>query len=71
VPQNEESNLDLMMDMDDWELGYKDAVDKAYNWLLEQMFELDKDGETYVADFDASSIKEFMNNFKKAMEEQQ
>lgn len=50
--------------------GYKDAVEKAYRWLLEQMFELDEGGEIYVADGDASSIKEFMDNFKKAMEEQ-
>jgi hypothetical protein len=51
--------------------GYKDAVEKAYRWLLEQMFELNEGGEIYVADCDASSIKEFMDNFKKAMEEQQ
>lgn len=52
------------------EQGWKDAIDKAYKWLLEQMFELYEGGEIYVADGDASSIKEFMDNFKKAMVEQ-
>ena len=49
--------------------GYKDAINKACEWLLEQMFELDDYGEIYVADGDASSIKEFLDNFKQAMEE--
>lgn len=53
-----------------WELGYKDATNKARQWLLEQMFELNAGGEIYVADADASSIKEFIDNFKQAMEEQ-
>jgi len=56
---------------DAYEQGYKDAVEKAYRWLLEQMFELNEGGEIYVADGDASSKKEFMDNFKKAMEEEQ
>lgn len=55
--------------VDAYEQGYKDAIEKAFRWLLEQMFELDECGEIYVADGDASSIKEFLDNFKKAMEE--
>lgn len=54
-----------------YEQGYKDAFDKAYKWLSEQMFELYDCGEIYVADGDASSLEEFLNNFDKAMEEQQ
>ena len=56
---------------DAYEQGYKDAIEKAYRWLLEQMFELNEFGEIYVADGDASSIKEFLDNFKKAMEGEQ
>ena len=52
-----------------WELGHSDAIDKAYKWLTEQMFELNDCEEIYVADGDASSIEEFLNNFKQAMEE--
>lgn len=51
-----------------YEQGYKDAFDKAYKWLSEQMFELYDCGEIYVADGIASSLEEFLNNFKKAME---
>ncbi len=36
VSQNEESNLDLMMDMDGWELGYKDAVAETCKWLKKE-----------------------------------
>lgn len=56
---------------DAYEQGYKDAKENAYNWLLEQMFELNDCEEIYVADCDASSIEEFLDNFKQAMEEQQ
>lgn len=55
--------------------GYKDAKEKAYKWLSEQMFELHVElnacEEIYVADGQASSLEEFLNNFKQAMEEQQ
>lgn len=54
-----------------YEQGYKDAKEKAYKWLSEQMFELYEYGEIYVADGAASSLEEFLNNFDKAMEEQQ
>ena len=56
-------------DPDAYKQGYKEAFDKAYKWLSEQMFELYDCGEIYVADGIASSLEEFLNNFKQAMEE--
>lgn len=56
-----------------YEQGYKDGIDKAYKWLSEQMFELHVElnacEEIYVADGQASSLEEFLINFKQAMEE--
>ena len=56
---------------DAYEQGYKDAKEKAYKWLSEQMFELNACEEIYVADSCTSSLEEFLNNFKQAMGEQQ
>ena len=52
-------------------IGRKEMLDKATRWLLDEMFVEDVDGEPYVMSGTASSIEEFIGNFKKSMEEQQ
>ena len=53
----------------DYQLGFDDALSKACEWLKGEMFEEDIDGENYVCSSTADNIDEFINNFKKAMEE--
>ena len=44
-----------------WELGYKDAVDKACEWLEERQ----------AVDLEVPNIEKFIEAFKKEMEELQ
>ena len=54
------------------EQGYKDAIDKACEYFNKRMWEMmAPDGKDYVVDGEASSISEFIRNFKDYMEEQQ
>ena len=45
--------------MDGWELGYKDTIDKACEWLEERQ----------AVDLVVPNIEKFINDFKKDMEE--
>lgn len=55
-----------------WELGYKDAIDKACEFFNERMWEYTfLSDEVYVVDGESSSKSEFIRNFKDYMEEQQ
>lgn len=49
----------LLNQMDGWELGYKDAIDKAFDWLIERY---ENQGVILLED---------INEFKQRMEEQQ
>ena len=51
-------------------IGRREMLDKATRWLLDEMFVEDVEGEPYVMSATASSIEEFIGNFKQAMEEQ-
>ena len=44
-----------------WELGYKDAIDKACEWLEERQ----------LIDLEVPNIDKFISEFRKAMEEHQ
>lgn len=45
-----------------WELGYKDAVDNACEWLADNLLH-------YWGQINANDTEEFIDNFRKAMEE--
>ena len=47
--------------MEGWELGYKDAIEKACEWLYKRQ----------QVDLVVPNIEKFINDFKQAMEEQQ
>ena len=47
--------------MEGWELGWQDAIEKACEWLEERQ----------VVDLEVPNIEKFIEDFKKAMEEQQ
>lgn len=53
-----------------YDVGQEDMLDKAVRWLLEEMFADDVEGDPYVLSASASSIEEFISDFRKAMEEQ-
>lgn len=46
---------------DSYKQGYKDAIDKACEWLYQRQ----------AVDLEVSNIEEFISDFKKAMEKQQ
>lgn len=56
-----------------WKLGFSDAIEKACEFFDKRMWEMNSyaDDTTYVVDGKASSISEFIRNFKDYMEEQQ
>lgn len=47
-----------------WELGYKDAIDKSCEWLADNLLH-------YWGQINANYTDEFIDNFKKAMEDEQ
>ena len=47
-----------------WELGYKDAIDKACEWLENNLL-------LYWGEVNANNTDRFIRIFKQAMEEQQ
>ena len=58
--------------MHGWKFGFSDAIEKAYKFFNKRMCEVDsKYHDTYVMDKLSSSIKEFIEDFKKYTEEQQ
>lgn len=72
-PSEEIQRLKTMFesDPDAYEQGYKHAVEKAWRWLLDRMWVQRAGDEPCVCDSDASNVNEFIEDFKKAMEEEQ
>lgn len=61
IPRKMEYKCQHLSDMMyGWELGYRDAIDKACEWLEERQ----------AVDLEVPNIEKFINDFKKDMEEQ-
>ena len=45
----------------------KTMIEKAIKWLLDRMWVMGVEDEPYVCDSEASDVREFIDDFKKAM----
>ena len=62
IPRKMEYKCQHLSDtMYGWELGWRDSIDKAVDWLYQRQ----------AVDLEVGDIEKFINDFKKDMEEQQ